>query len=247
MKIIYHEDYCKVYSQDPAAQPGRIESIYNELKGSYEFIKPESALEDDLRLVHSEDHIKSIKALGLIYEIAKLAVGGAIKTAELAINNEPSFGLIRPPGHHASQDSSWGFCFFNNIAIAIEKLRRKHAIREALIIDIDLHYGDGTDNIFANIPTVSYYHLPYNNSIEALSKYLNEKNNYDIIAISAGFDRHVNDWGGMWKTEDYEEIGKLVKFHSERVCKGRRFAILEGGYNLQVLGKNVKAFLKGME
>ncbi|MCS7116078.1 MAG: hypothetical protein NZ896_01235 [Nitrososphaerales archaeon] len=247
MKIVYHEDYCKVYSSDPAAQPGRIESIYNELKGIFEFIKPDPATEEDLRLVHSDEHIKNVKVLGLAYEIAILAVGGAIKAAELAFMGEPSFALIRPPGHHASRDSAWGFCYFNNIAIAIEWLRRRRMINSALIIDIDLHYGDGTANIFKDVPTVSYFHLAYDDSIRALSDYLNGKRGYDIIAVSAGFDRHIDDWGGMWRTEDYEEIGRLIKLYAEKECKGRRFAILEGGYNLQVLGKNVKALLKGME
>ncbi|MDW8045201.1 MAG: histone deacetylase family protein [Nitrososphaerota archaeon] len=247
MKIVYHEDYCKVYSSDPAAQPGRIESIYNELKGIFEFIKPDPATEEDLRLVHSDEHIKNVKVLGLAYEIAILAVGGAIKAAELAFMGEPSFALIRPPGHHASRDSAWGFCYFNNIAIAIEWLRRRRMINSALIIDIDLHYGDGTANIFKDVPMVSYLHLTYDDSIRALSDYLNGKRGYDIIAVSAGFDRHIDDWGGMWRTEDYEEIGRLIKLYAKKECKGRRFAILEGGYNLQVLGKNVKALLKGME
>jgi acetoin utilization deacetylase AcuC-like enzyme len=66
------------------------------------------------------------------------------------------------------------------------------------------------------------------------------------MAVSAGFDRHERDWKGMLKTEDCRAIGKLVKETAERVCQGRRYAVLEGGYNHDVLGTNVKAFLEGM-
>ena len=73
-----------------------------------------------------------------------------------------------------------------------------------------------------------------------------EKQRADIIAVSAGFDRGVEDWGGLLTTEDYQTIGKLVKEFSERVCQGRRYGVLEGGYNHDVLGRNVKAFLDGI-
>ncbi len=249
MLVVYHEKYKEVYAADPAAKAGRIESIYNELYGFFEFVKPDPATEADLRLVHTQSHIEFIKRCGL-YDNALLAVGGAIKTSQLAIEGEPAFGLIRPPGHHASLDSCWGFCFFNNIAISIEKLRKEGKIKKALIVDFDLHYGDGTANIFGSIPVVSYYHLPIGDRKQQLNElpaYLSGRKDYDIIALSAGFDRHVQDWGGMLETEDYKEIGKIAKEFSERVCNGRRYAVLEGGYNHQVLGKNVKALLDGMK
>ena len=61
MLVIYHERYRDVYSSDPAAVAGRIESIYNELHGHFEFVKPEPATEADLELVHSRCHIESVK------------------------------------------------------------------------------------------------------------------------------------------------------------------------------------------
>jgi acetoin utilization deacetylase AcuC-like enzyme len=69
---------------------------------------------------------------------------------------------------------------------------------------------------------------------------------YDIIAISAGFDRHEEDWGGLLKTEDYSTIGKWAKEASLEHCQGRRFGVLEGGYNHSVLGRNVRSFLQGL-
>jgi len=248
MKVVYHERYKEVYSGDPAARAGRIESIYNELYGRFEFIKPVPANEEDLRLVHTQSHIDSIKRRKL-YDNALLAVGGAIKASELAMEGEPAFGLIRPPGHHASPSSCWGFCFLNNAAISIEKLRKEGKVKRAFIVDIDLHYGDGTANIFASKAEVSYYHIPGGSreeQLKRLSDHLASKKGYEILVLSAGFDRHEEDWGGVLKTRDYEDIGKMIRDFTERECDGRRYAVLEGGYNHQVLGKNVKAFLKGM-
>jgi acetoin utilization deacetylase AcuC-like enzyme len=247
--VVYHKKYRTVYSSDPASALGRMESIYKELQGLFEFVKPEPASEEDLRLVHGTAHINYIKRHDVLYEVTLLAVGGAIKASELAMQGEPAFGLIRPPGHHASRDSCWGFCFFNNMAISIERLRQTKEITKALIVDIDLHYGDGTANIFNGNPQVTYFHIEGRNRetyLDDLVKCLTTQKDCDIIAVSAGFDRHEQDWGGLLKTEDYQTIGKMIKEFSEEVCQGRRYAVLEGGYNHTVLGKNVKSLLEGM-
>jgi acetoin utilization deacetylase AcuC-like enzyme len=249
MKVVYDARYREIYSSDPAAVSGRIECICEELRVDHRFVKPKPATEEDLRLVHGERHINSVKRSGGVYEVAVLAAGGAVKAGELAIEHDPAFGLIRPPGHHASRDASWGFCYFNNIAISIEKLRMKEKISKATIVDIDLHYGDGTANIFAGNPDVSYCHIKGESRrhyLDNLREYLETQNDCEVVAISAGFDRHEQDWGGLLRTEDYLSIGKTIKEFAETVCAGRRYAVLEGGYNLQVLGKNVKALLLGM-
>jgi len=250
MKVVYHERFREVYSSDPAATPGRIESIYHELHGHFDFVQPQTANEEDLKLVHGVGHVDWVKRHGLVYEVAVLAVGGALKAAELAVEGEPAFGLIRPPGHHASRDSSWGFCYFNNIAISVEKLRKENKIARAFIVDIDLHYGDGTANIFSGMPEVVYFHVEGRSReeyLDSLVKRLATVKDCDVVAVSAGFDRHVRDWGGLLTTNDYERIGKLIKDCAEEVCNGKRYAVLEGGYNHSVLGKNVKALLLGME
>ena len=69
-----------------------------------------------------------------------------------------------------------------------------------------------------------------------------EEETYDIVGVSAGFDTYEKDWGRILTTEDYCTIGTMVKEHSEK-----RFALLEGGYYIPDLGKNVEAFLKGLE
>lgn len=251
MKIVFHEKYKTVYSGDPASAPGRIEAIYNEIAGKYDFVKPSYADENDIYLAHSIDHILHVKSLKKTYEIALLAVGGSIMAAEIALSEEPSFGLIRPPGHHAGRNSSWGFCYFNNIAIAILKLLNKNKIRNAFIIDFDLHFGDGTENIFYMNPKVIYYHLPPGDSetqLYNLETFLNRiKSDIDIVGVSAGFDRHIEDWGGVLSNEDYYKIGRIIAKFAKEKGKGRVFSVLEGGYNHNVLGKAVKAYLEGID
>jgi acetoin utilization deacetylase AcuC-like enzyme len=248
MKVVYHPRYEEVYASDPAAAAGRMESIIKEVWPHFESVMAEPATIGDISLVHSDEHIKYVQRMALTYEIALLAAGGAIRAAELAAGSEPAFALIRPPGHHASRDHCWGFCFFNNMAISIAKLRKEGKIETAVIVDIDLHFGDGTANIFENIPQVIYFHPEGRNRqefVDGVSRFL-AQTKADVVAVSAGFDRHEEDWGGLLKTEDYETIGKLVKECAERVCQGNRYGVLEGGYNHNVLGRNVKALLKGM-
>ncbi len=247
MKVVYHPRYTEVYASDPAASPGRIEAILRELEGEYDFVEPQAASEEDLGRVHSQNHIESIKRQKHLYEIACLAAGGAIKAAQIGMGGEAGFGLIRPPGHHASSDYCWGFCFFNNIAVALTKLQSENLIETALILDFDLHFGDGTDNIFAG-SKFTYFH-PESQSreefIRVIARRFQVERSYSILAVSAGFDRHNEDWGKLLSTDDYRTIGELAKEAALKNCKGRRFAVLEGGYNHNVLGKNVKAFLEG--
>jgi acetoin utilization deacetylase AcuC-like enzyme len=161
--------------------------------------------------------------------------------AELALN-EPSIGLIRPPGHHASRDSAWGFCFFNNMALALTLLKKRSQISRALVLDIDLHFGDGTVNILEGEPWVEIVNVETDKRslfIKTIRKVL-ESTEYDMVGVSAGFDTYEKDWGGILTTEDYYTIGRLVKTNAEK-----RFTLLEGGYFLPDLGKNVKAFLEG--
>lgn len=249
MMIVYHPKYTEVYSSDPASSPGRIEAILQELEGRYEFIEPKPAPEEDLRRVHTLFHIESIKRDPHLYQIARLAAGGAIKAAQLGLEGKTSFGLLRPPGHHANPDHCWGFCYFNNIAVALAKLQGEGSIENALILDFDLHFGDGTDNFFAGSKT-KYFHPEASSPeefVDTTEKRLREETGYAILAVSAGFDRHIEDWGKLLSTEDYRTIGKLAKEAAKKNCEGRRFAVLEGGYNHAVLGKNVKAFLEGFD
>jgi acetoin utilization deacetylase AcuC-like enzyme len=245
MKVVFHENFYQVYTGDPAAASGRMEAIVETIEPHVEFVTAVPALRPHIAAIHSEMHIQQVENQGL-YEIAALAAGGAIQAAQIGLS-EPCFGLIRPPGHHASAASAWGFCYFNNMAVALEALRRQHKIESACVLDIDLHFGDGTVNILGkrNWATV------INVEVHSRSHYLVEveeamKNcRADLIGVSAGFDNHAADWGGLLHTEDYEEIGYRVRAAADS-NRGGCFAILEGGYNHDVLGENVLALIQGM-
>ena len=245
MKVVFHEDFYQVYASDPAATAGRIQVIVDVIMPHVEFVTAKPALESDISEVHTEPHIKRIKQEG-VYEVAALAAGGAIQAATIGLK-EPCFGLIRPPGHHASSDSAWGFCYFNNIAIAIEYLKRNQKIESAYVLDIDLHFGDGTVNILKPKDYITVHNVAANNREAYLVEVKDEMENCeaDIIGISAGFDNHEDDWGGTLLTEDYREIGFMVQAAAKRNIGGC-FAILEGGYNHQVLGHNVMALIEGL-
>jgi len=245
MKVIYHEDFLQSYCGDPAAAEGRIDAVLEVLGDSVTFIEAVPADVEDISACHTEYHIDHIKRMGL-YHIAALAAGGAVQAATIGLT-EPCFGLIRPPGHHASANSAWGFCFFSNMAIAIAKLKREKKIEKAFILDVDLHFGDGTVNLLGNTDYVTICNPSGGDPL----RYMREvdqvlPDDADIIGISAGFDNHEADWGGLLSTNDYREIGKMVCEASRR-SRGGCFAILEGGYNHSVLGQNVKALIEGME
>ena len=245
MKVIFHEDFYQVYTSDPAAAAGRMQAVVDVIEPHVKFVTAKPASEADIAAVHTESHIGHVRVSGL-YPIAALAAGGAIQAATLGLS-EPSFGLIRPPGHHASSGSSWGFCYFNNMAIALEQLKRGKKIQSAYVLDIDLHFGDGTVNILKNKDYVTVHNLEGNLREAYMDEIADEMEHCqaDMIGISAGFDNHEEDWGGTLRTEDYREIGRMVQKAAQR-CKGGCFAILEGGYNHQVLGHNVMALIEGL-
>jgi acetoin utilization deacetylase AcuC-like enzyme len=245
MKVVFHEDFYQVYSSDPASAPGRMEAIVEGVTSAAEFVTAEPASEDEIATVHTKDHIASVRNNGL-YPIAALAAGGALQSARMGLT-EPCFGLVRPPGHHASAGSAWGFCHFNNMAIALTVLKREKTIQTAYVLDIDLHFGDGTVNILANKDDFTIY----NPSADQRERYLAEIERAmdgcqaELIGISAGFDNHEKDWGNVLKTEDYFAIGKRVRAAAGR-CGGGCFGILEGGYNHSVLGQNALALIQGL-
>jgi acetoin utilization deacetylase AcuC-like enzyme len=245
VKVVFHENFYGVYTSDPAASAGRMEAVIEVIKPNVEFVTAEPASEEDIAVVHTKSHIEYVKGVGL-YPIAALAAGGGVQAATLGLY-EPSFGLIRPPGHHASSGSSWGFCFFNNMAIALERLKRDKKIENAYVLDIDLHFGDGTVNILKNRDYVTIHNVEanYRDAFMDEIAYAMDHCKADMIGISAGFDNHEEDWGGTLTTDDYREIGRMVKKAAIR-CGGGCFGILEGGYNHQVLGHNVMALIEGL-
>ena len=253
MKIIYSPKYGECYTTNPVENPDRVKLPAMELKeAGYEFLEPTAASDEDMARVHGREHIDRVRHRGL-YEAAALAAGGAITAAELALQGEPAFALIRPPGHHASANRAWGLCFLNNMAIAVQRIRPK--AERVLIIDIDLHFGDGSVSIFRGDRNVKIVNP---GSVDVNFDYLNLDESgyliqvedglrnfeYDIIGVSAGFDSYIEDWGGLLTNDDFFNIGRIIKECSEPHCGGKRFAILEGGYHSN-LRYNIKNFIEG--
>jgi len=245
MKVVFHETYYQVYTHDPASARGRLEAVTNVIAPHVEFITPPPATEANITAVHTGLHIEMVRQTGL-YDISALAAGGAVQAAEICLT-EPCFALIRPPGHHASAGSAWGFCYFNNMAIAVEAMKRADKIESAFILDFDLHYGDGTVNTLGKKDYVSICNVEDHDRNTYMDTVIRELNacRADLIGVSAGFDNHLDDWGGLLYTEDYRIIGRHVRRAAVR-NGGGCFGILEGGYNHDVLGRNVQAFIEGL-
>jgi len=258
LRIVFHEKfYNSDYSMDPAAAEGRLDGIMEIISSNtedYKIITPEPATKEDILRAHTERHYNEIKNEGpLLFELASLAAGGAILAAEQAYEGNPSFAVIRPPGHHASADSCWGFCFFNNISISLLKLYSQKKIKTAFVLDFDLHTGDGNINILSNRDDDFYVEIlnPHSGNrikyIDEVREYMADLKNMDIFVASAGFDQGINDWGNLLMPEDYRTLGSLMKEYSEKLCGGRRYALLEGGYNHSVIGNNVDHFCQGLK
>lgn len=92
------------------------------------------------------------------FEIARLAAGGTIRACDevMAGRLDSVFCAIRPPGHHAEADKAYGFCYFNNVAIAAEYLRFEHHLKRVAILDWDVHHGNGTQHHFEDDPDVLF-------------------------------------------------------------------------------------------
>lgn len=236
------------YDHDPAAARERFDGIARHFATHLEFIEPGPAPMEAILRAHGEAHVESIARDAGLHEMAALAAGGAITAARLAWNGTPAFAVIRPPGHHASRHGAWGFCFYNNMAIALLDLMHAEGARNAFILDFDLHVGDGNINILSPLGTVEIYNPTDGDRVDyitSVERTLAKAKACDILAVSAGFDQYINDWGRCLTTGDFRTIGELCARFSARKCKGRRFALLEGGYNYTDLMDNILAFCEG--
>jgi acetoin utilization deacetylase AcuC-like enzyme len=256
MRVVFHEAFHDSdYSEDKydnAADPGRLLGVMQALRneGHYAIEIPAPAKRSDLLLGHTEAYVDAVERTPRLYAMASLAAGAAIAAADIALRGEPMFACVRPPGHHASRASAWGHCTFSNVALALLRLRSSGLIRSATLIDFDAHTGDGTKDVLRGWPEVQIYNGYGNDSadyLRNLDAYLKQAPQTDILAVSAGFDAYVHDLGHKLYTEDFFTIGRLLQGYAIRLGHQRRFAVLEGGYYLPDLGKNVLAFCRGFE
>ncbi len=131
------------------------------------------ATEDEIALVHTPEMIQSVKntagktstyldgdthASEHSWEAAQLAVGGLLSAVDelMEAKLDAAFAFPRPPGHHAERDHAMGFCLFNNVAVAAEYALKKFGLKKVLILDFDVHHGNGTQHIFEQRSDVFY-------------------------------------------------------------------------------------------
>jgi len=242
--VLYSEDFLADYRTVDCENPERAWIIQSAIREIADFREPDLCSRADLLLCHTESLIKSVESDEEVFSVARRAAGGAIMAAEIALT-QPSFALIRPPGHHAGRNFNGGFCFFNNMALALSTLLSRGSIRSALVIDIDLHYGNGTEDIVKEDSRISFKNIHAFHREEFLANVelaLRDASSYDIVGCSAGFDTYVHDWGGILLTDDYREIARMIV-----ASNPHSFTILEGGYYISDLGKNVASYLKGVQ
>ena len=180
--LIYHPIYLQhdtgVHHPERAS---RLQAILRKLEKTklidkLNLVEPEAARVSDVALVHPRDYIISIEEACKSapanldpdtvvskdsFKAGLFAAGGVIRAADLVVKEDAdnAFCMVRPPGHHARPSQAMGFCLFNNIAIGARYIQDKYNIKHILIIDWDVHHGNGTEEIFYEDPDVFYISL----------------------------------------------------------------------------------------
>jgi len=285
--LIVHDPRCTDYgSAQRPEQPARITASVPFLKQAHPdwtWITPTAVPSDaTLELAHSLEHLKRLRVardfdpdtpcFPGIYDHARRGVAAALTAMSAAVEKrERAFSLMRPPGHHATQDQAMGFCYLNQIAIAALEARRRYDLKRVAVWDFDAHHGNGTEAIlegrdgflFASVHQYPGYpgtgtqstktclnwpvapHTPAatHRAVlqESWQKILDFKP--ELVLVSAGFDAFAGDpiTAMMLQIKDFGELGKMLRDVDCPVA-----AILEGGYS-QELPELIEAFLTGWE
>jgi acetoin utilization deacetylase AcuC-like enzyme len=205
-----------------------------------------------------------------IADRARASVAAALDALKLARAGEKAFSLMRPPGHHATREHSMGFCYLNNIAIAVLEALATGKERVA-VFDFDVHHGNGTEDILLNRPNVAFYSVHqfpaypgsgqtnignngFNYPVEpsapretwraTLARAMADVKKFSpgLIAVSAGFDAYARDplAEGTLLAEDFFWVGQEL-----RAMNVPFFSLLEGGYSSD-LPELIFAYLKGI-
>ena len=173
MKCINPITNLDIPSDRKGSKDFRKELIEDGLWNSFEFMDPVEGIEEVIRGVHDDSLISEIKRASsrgnnidpdtyttkTSYELAvRTAAGASAVTRQVWDRQaEVGFALTRPPGHHATRERAMGFCLVNNVAIAAEDLIQNRSAERIAIVDLDVHHGNGTQDIFYNRPDVFYF------------------------------------------------------------------------------------------
>ncbi|KAL6254921.1 hypothetical protein P5V15_014263 [Pogonomyrmex californicus] len=212
------QKHCNIFDDSHPEKPSRISSIYENhekhgLFGRLHFLQERRAAIEDLLLVHSMDYINSIKKTSTLkpkelqkqassynsvylhtetWSSACLSTGCLLQIVDTVLMGKCQSGvaIIRPPGHHAEKNTACGFCIFNNIAVAAMYAIQTFHLKRILIVDWDVHHGNGTQSIFEEDPRVLYIsvHRYDNGNFFPNSKLAN----YTSVGLNAGEGFNVN-------------------------------------------------------
>jgi acetoin utilization deacetylase AcuC-like enzyme len=171
-------------SHNPGAfhpeSPDRLKVLYRmieeaEMSDRVQTLETRRAERDEITLVHTENHFERIASTAGLpqsyldgdtqtsehsFEAALCAAGAVLRSVDLLMSGEyknPIFTLVRPPGHHAEPGRAMGFCLFNNIALGARYSIERYGLKRVMIVDWDLHHGNGTQNTFYDDPNVLYF------------------------------------------------------------------------------------------
>ncbi len=186
--LIYSDEYLKHDTGNHPERRERYQATLNGLMADEDFwndlvkIAPRPGADEELLRCHSERAVRRVEqacSQAALYDhvaldadtvvsqhsdaAARLAAGGACRAVEAVVGGEAenAFVACRPPGHHATPERPMGFCLYNNIAVAARYAQAAYPdrIKDVLIVDFDVHHGNGTQDIFYDDPTVFYYSL----------------------------------------------------------------------------------------
>jgi acetoin utilization deacetylase AcuC-like enzyme len=285
MKVITDERCTGYRMPGHPERPERISATLRKLREQDDLAitwgKPAKVDDRVLLRAHSAEHLERLKQeidfdgdtpyLPGIPDFARASAGATLEAMRAARAGEMAFSLMRPPGHHATQNRAMGFCYLSNMAIAVLEAQATGAKRVA-VYDFDVHHGNGTEAILLNKPNTAFvsihqfpcypgtggrnvgnncfnYPVPpqtprgdYRHVLESALEHLKDFKP-DLVGVSAGFDAYARDplAEETLEAEDYYWLGQSFKKLGVPV-----FSLLEGGYS-DDLPELVFAYLKGLE
>lgn len=204
MKIVYSPRFLEHETGSHPERKERILVIKRKLdeEKAGDYVEPAQIEDEDLLIVHSRQLLESLKQNSEMerdcadnifnkntFEIAKLSAGAALAAARIA-EKELAFSLARPPGHHAGKDTFAGFCYLNNIAFAVRKVQEEEEAGKVMIVDFDMHHGNGTQEIFYDDPSVFYLSFHQDPRFTYPGAGLEKENNEHVVNVplAAGTD-----------------------------------------------------------